>query len=48
MHRLFVTAFLPCPPAPLGLLLHLPASLTALALPTLILLFAGRLLRRLR
>ena len=32
----------------LGLLLHLPASLTALALPTLILLFAGRLLRRLR
>ncbi|ANX04301.1 LPS export ABC transporter permease LptG [Immundisolibacter cernigliae] len=32
----------------LGLLLHLPAPLTALALPTLILLFAGRLLRRLR
>ncbi len=31
-----------------GLLLHLPAPLTALALPTLILLFAGRLLRRLR
>jgi hypothetical protein len=23
MHHLFVTAFLPCPPAPLGLLLHL-------------------------
>lgn len=32
----------------LGLLLHLPAPLTALALPTLILLFAGRLLSRLR
>jgi lipopolysaccharide export system permease protein len=32
----------------LGLLLHLPAPLTALALPTVILLFAGRLLRRLR
>lgn len=32
----------------LGLLLHLPAPLTALALPVLILLFAGRLLRRLR
>ncbi|HEY0676119.1 MAG TPA: LPS export ABC transporter permease LptG [Immundisolibacter sp.] len=32
----------------LGLLLHLPAPLTALALPTLILLFAGRLLRALR
>ncbi len=32
----------------LGLLLHLPAPLTALALPTLILLFATRLLRRLR
>ena len=32
----------------LGLLLHLPAQLTALALPAGILLFAGRLLRRLR
>lgn len=32
----------------LGLLLHLPAPLTALLLPTAILLFAGRLLRRLR
>jgi lipopolysaccharide export system permease protein len=32
----------------LGLLLHLPAPLTALALPAAILLFAGRLLRRLR
>ncbi len=32
----------------LGLLLHLPAPLTALALPTLILLFAVRMLRRLR
>ena len=32
----------------LGLLLHLPAPLTALILPVTILLFAGRLLRRLR
>lgn len=32
----------------LGLLLHLPAPLTALVLPAAILLFAGRLLRRLR